>query len=440
MKINFATAILFIPILILTIACGKKSIFGETVITRWKDGKTGAVSLTFDDGSINQFRVAVPVLDSLGMPGTFFIITGEIPGSRYSPRFIGRPMDKIISETAVTPTDSGNLFERASVVAYAPYKGLREYFTRAGEFYESGKVKEACQVLDQAFARVRNHSLKPIRATQPDTTQSLTWNRVRHMAAHGHEFASHTVTHPYLCILDEANIQYELEKSKEEIDEQLGPRFTFSAECPYGIEDSRVMEFAYKTYPALRNRMPEPFLAELDRSSHLDPGAQHKEYVQWQRGALTATPMNLMNSWIDTCTSKDNIWLVLVFHGVEGIGWEPLKREVLVSYFSYLHSRENKLWVATFGDVSRYMRERMASGVITKKGKDRLEIRVTNPLGKDYDIPLTLKTYVAESRVAFNVRQGIHTINFHEGTDDKGSYIIYSINPNGEAVHLTASE
>ena len=57
---------------------------GHTEIAKWQYGKNGAVSLTYDDGSINQFRVAVPIMDSLGLPATFFIITGEMPGARYT--------------------------------------------------------------------------------------------------------------------------------------------------------------------------------------------------------------------------------------------------------------------------------------------------------------------------------------------------------------------
>ena len=46
---------------------------GETVIAKLQYGKRAAVTLTYDDGSINQFRVAVPIMDSLGLPATFFI-------------------------------------------------------------------------------------------------------------------------------------------------------------------------------------------------------------------------------------------------------------------------------------------------------------------------------------------------------------------------------
>src|SRR5580704_5575726 len=37
------------------------------------------VSLTFDDGLRCQFEKAVPILDSLGMPATFFLIANQDP-------------------------------------------------------------------------------------------------------------------------------------------------------------------------------------------------------------------------------------------------------------------------------------------------------------------------------------------------------------------------
>ena len=43
----------------------------------------------------------------------------------------------------------------------------------------------------------------------------LTWNEVKKYAKEGYEFASHTVTHAHLAILDTANMGYELRKSKQ---------------------------------------------------------------------------------------------------------------------------------------------------------------------------------------------------------------------------------
>src|SRR4051812_18005752 len=59
----------------------------RTEIMKWQDGKPASVSLTYDDSSINQFRVDMPLLNERAMPGTFFIITGDIQGSRNGPSF-----------------------------------------------------------------------------------------------------------------------------------------------------------------------------------------------------------------------------------------------------------------------------------------------------------------------------------------------------------------
>src|SRR5258705_13927667 len=86
----------------------------RTEITRWQDGKQACVSLTFDDSSINQFRIAIPLLNERGLRGTFFIITVGIQGSRNKPVFAGRPMMEIIRESAAVPTTEQNLLERTS--------------------------------------------------------------------------------------------------------------------------------------------------------------------------------------------------------------------------------------------------------------------------------------------------------------------------------------
>jgi peptidoglycan/xylan/chitin deacetylase (PgdA/CDA1 family) len=433
-----STALLLV-FLFTAVSCSfnKKDNRKDTVVMKWQDGKKGAVSLTFDDGSINQFRIAVPMLDSLGFPATFFIITGDIPGSKYQPRFIGRSADLIIRETATIPTSEANLFERASLANYAPYAGLRDYFSQAGDVFESGKTREACRLLDEAFTKVRTHQLKPVTKKTGPAPDQITWDEIKKMALQGHEFSSHTITHARLALLDSVNLLNELVASKEEMLEQLGAKYTFSAECPYGTEDKRVMKFALSIYPVLRNRMPEPYLEELDRGSDVTPGSSQKEYVQWQRGPLMATPVSLMNSWIDTCTAKNNIWLVLVFHGVEGIGWEPLPRTELTAYYHYLKARENQLWIATFGDVARYIRERMNARVETVHDKQGLVVTVTHTLGQEYDLPLTLKTYLPTSLGTPEVKQGEKDIDYTTGKDDNGLFILYRALPNSAPVRIS---
>lgn len=421
---------------------------GSTEITRWQDGKTGAISITFDDGSPNQFRNALPILNRLDLNATFFIVTGEIEGSQHRPAFIGRPVEEIRRDVAAAPTNATNLYERASAVAYLGYEGTWDAHLRAGSLYEQGDEEEAYALIDATYASVAAGDLDQGRDTSNEARESAeqTWEDYRRFAAQGHEFASHTITHPRLAVLDEANLLYELEGSREDIRNHLGDRHTFSAEAPFGTENERVMDYLLDLYPAARNRMPHPWLEEINRSNGTAPGRSEKEYVQWQRGPLTAVPMDTMRSWVDTVMANDDIWLVLVFHGVDGIGWEPRTSEDLETYFRYIKDREVDLWIATFGAVTKYIRQRTNAAVRTERRGDRIIVELTQHFDPErfveperYDSDLTLRTRVPEDWTTVTVRQAERIEDVDVRTDESGRFVIYRATPNAEPVELSRS-
>ena len=420
--------------LVTLFACGREDL--HTEIARWQDGKAAAISLTYDDNSPNQFRVAVPLMKRLGLPATFHIITGEIEGSRYHGAFIGRPIKDVVRETARTPTGPGNFFERASAIGRLGLEGGFDYHLRAGELFEDGRIADAYKLIDEAYAKVRGGLLRPEPASPAGPGgRRLTWDDLKALAAQGFELSSHTITHPRLAVLDDANLDYELEKSRQDILDHLGPKHTFTVECPFGTEDERVVRHALALYPASRNRMPEPFLDELDRWSEKDPAASSREYVQWQRGVLTATPMSQMKGWIDTILRRDNVWLVLVFHGVDGIGWEPKTGAELEDYFGSIKSLESRVWVATFEDVTKYMRERMGARVTTVRTGTSIEVVLRHDLPAGiYDLPLTLKTSVPSGWTSVEVRQGDRASIV---PPTRGATVSYQALPNAGPVSLT---
>ena len=378
-------------------------------------------------------------MEEMKLPATFFIITGPVKGSVYQPKFIGRTVKEIIAETQTTPTNADNFFERASASLYLGYAGSLPFYNLADEFYESGKKEKAWKVMDSLFAAVRNNELKPGKDTSMEMAQEegLTWQDLKNYAAKGYEIASHTVSHAHLAILDSANMEYELRKSKEEIKKHLGEKYTFSAEVPFGIEDKRVMKYGFPIYQALRNSMPEPWMQEINRGYKEQPGNSDKEYVQWQRGPLSKTPIKLMKSWIDTSLAHDNIWLVLVFHGIDDIGWEPTPHEKLKDYFSYIKDRENDIWVAPFGTVARYVRERMDSKIETQNDHNKITIKLTNSLDKSlYDEPITLKTYLPKSWKKVFVKTQNAKQNLASQKDDKGIFVLYQVIPNQGTIEI----
>ncbi|MDH5382591.1 MAG: polysaccharide deacetylase family protein, partial [Cyclobacteriaceae bacterium] len=363
------------------------------------------------------------------------------PGSEYPGKFIGRPIEEIISETASNPTNADNFFERASAIAYTGYEGALEYHSNAGSRFEAGAIDEAYKLIDEGYEKIRNKEMKSSGNIDYNynTEDTITWDKIKEYASSGHEFGSHTITHPRLAALDETNMLYELEKSREDILNHLGEEYTFSAECPYGTENERVMEYAHKIYPALRNRMPESWLAELNRGNKTNPGEHKEEYVQWQRGPVRSVKMETMKSWVDTAMVHDNIWLVLVFHGVEGIGWEPRTAAELEEYFSYMKDREENLWVATFAEVTKYLRERKGTVVKSEIKEESIVIHTEHSLDtKWYNVPLTFKTYVPADWDKVHIKlPGGEEIEKATEKDEKGSYVIYNGVPGAGEIVLT---
>lgn len=414
---------------------------GHTVVSKWQGNKKSAISITYDDGIISQFTVARPIMNKLKLPATFFVLTGKIEGAQKG-RFKGRSEDLIIRETALTKTNANNFFERASLIGYTGISEADFYHANAGSLFESGKVQDAYESIDEAFKKLRHDALKNTdEVVYHDNVQDTTsWADLRRYASEGHEIASHTITHPRLAVLDKVTLMYELEQSQTDIRKHLGEKYTFSVECPYGTEDERVMEAAYSVYPALRNRMPAPYLEELNRSSEKDPRATEKEYVQWQRGPLTNTSMDLMKSWVNTCLSRDNIWLVLVFHGVDNFGWEPKTARQLAEYFSYIKDREDDLWVATFADVTKYIRQRKSIDIHSKLEDETIVLTFESELDPEvYDIPLTFKTYIPRVWQGVKVISGEREITsgLEVNEDNLGQYIIYNLSPETDQIIIT---
>jgi len=413
---------------------------GQTEVTEWQYGKAGAVSITYDDGSRNQFSKALPIMERLKLPATFFVITGGIPGSKYHGKFIGRPVKDIIAETATISTNDQNFLERCSAAGYLGYKGTITYVTKAAGMYDNPKRKElAFKLMDSLYQKVRHGDFQPGYQPCDEYLQEEgdTWDELRRYAAEGYEIASHSITHASMPGLDSVNITYELEKSKEEIKNQMGEKYTFSTEVPYGYENERVMKIAYKIYPALRNRMPESWLTELDRPSKKTPAVNNKDYVQWQRECNTRSPLPLMKSWVDTTVARRDTWLVLVIHGVDGLGYEALSDTLLDNYFQYIKNRNSSLWIATFGDVTKYMRERETAKVSNSRKGGKIIVTFNHSLDTSmYNIPLTLKTYVSSNWKQANIKQGKHIQKVEVNKDDKGAYVQYRANTNGEAITL----
>jgi peptidoglycan/xylan/chitin deacetylase (PgdA/CDA1 family) len=422
-----------------------------TNITKWPDGKLAAVAITYDDSTINQFRIALPLMNERGLVGTFFVITAQIPGSKNMPTFVGRPIMEILEESATIPTSASNVFERTSMLRYlgeiqrndivlaarvqpANFAGVDDVLAKlraTGQTYAVGAIP---------YAPVRSEEAGRPAANGPG---GLSWDEMRKVASQGHEIANHAVSHARLPSLDEANILYEVDKANEELKKEMGDRHLFSIEAPYGIDDERVRKLLINRFPLTRNWVSDSdgeFMDGIMRGDKRDPATSTKPYVEWERGPVTSTTVEEMTGWVDT-SMKTGAWLVLVIHGVEAVGYQPLPAANLKALFDDITTKSDRLWVATYQDGAKYIRERMRAVIKTVPAGPAIEVTVTHPLdAKVYDVPLTARTTVpAEWNVA-QVTQGTNTTNATVEKGAGGSYVQYHVNPNAGVVRLAKAQ
>lgn len=97
-----------------------------------------------------------------------------------------------------------------------------------------------------------------------DELATMTWDELRDLVRRGAEVGSHTVSHPHLPELSDADIRRELSESKQEIETELG-RPCLELAYPYGEHDERVRAAArtagYERAYALAGPPGDPFAA-----------------------------------------------------------------------------------------------------------------------------------------------------------------------------------
>jgi peptidoglycan/xylan/chitin deacetylase (PgdA/CDA1 family) len=427
----------------------------KTEITKWPDGRQAAVAITYDDSTINQFRIALPLMNERGLVGTFFVITAQIPGSTNMPTFVGRPIMDILNESATVRTSKENVYERTSMLRYLAEIQRNEIAlasrTQPTDFVsvdnaltklrESGKTYAVGAV---PYVPVRSEEAQNNRP-RADGPGGLSWDEMRRVASQGHEIANHAISHARLTVLDEPNTLYEVEKARDELRAQMGEKHLFSLEAPYGIEDEHSRQMVINRFPLVRNWVSDAdgeFMDGIMRGDPRNPATSTKPYLEWERGPVTATTVEEMNGWVDT-SLKTGTWLVLVIHGIEGVGYQPLPTAHVKAYFDYIkaNSESGTLWVATYQDGAKYIRERMKSKVDTRQSREAIEVTITNTFDpKVYDVPLTARTTVPEAWASAQVTQGKDVKKIVARNDGTGRYVQYHVMPNAGPARIVKAQ
>jgi peptidoglycan/xylan/chitin deacetylase (PgdA/CDA1 family) len=179
-----------------------------------------SVVVTFDDGYRDNFEVAMPILDQVGMTATFYVTVECIEKCRPpwpSPvRFALRTTKR---KTWKDPSGMSWLLETAADRDRA--------FAKACEY--------CCKLSGAAQETLVTSIATELDASYPPESEQLMmdWDEVRKLAEHGHVVGSHTLSHPNLAQLLVAEARAELERSRACLEKQLKRSVKhFSYPCP----------------------------------------------------------------------------------------------------------------------------------------------------------------------------------------------------------------
>lgn len=159
------------------------------------------VSITFDDGYRDNYEIAAPILDSVGLRATFFVTTGFVESGEalWFDRAIellsrASPDARARSARAHLPADAGPLCAREA----PPHAWLAAL--------KAQRPPSRAAFFDELATEVGPFDMR-------ERYAAMTPAHVAELARRGHEIGSHTVTHALLPQLSAAALDSELQES-----------------------------------------------------------------------------------------------------------------------------------------------------------------------------------------------------------------------------------
>jgi len=179
-----------------------------------------AVVVTFDDGYTDNYEIAAPVLNELGIPATFYVTVDSVE-RRTLPwparlRFVLRNTKKECwtdSSGKIWPLSNDMECEKALLHS----------------------CDECCQLTGSVQEKYVADLSEELDTQVPVESGALmmSYDQVRALEKQGHIVGSHTMTHPNMAYVNPEVARRELTESKQRLEQKLGgPVSHFAYPCP----------------------------------------------------------------------------------------------------------------------------------------------------------------------------------------------------------------
>ena len=219
------------------------------------------------------------------------------------------------------------------------------------------------------------------------------------------------------------------------------------------ISDGGAQAVAQATYYAIRKG--HRGIQSLDPTFDAKGGGWYNLCIQAFSSYEGAAKLPAAKSWLDD-TVKDGGWLIVMCHGIDGPnakGTSPIEitEAEADAFFAYAgeYVRSGEIWAATFGDATKYIRERQNTTVAERYDKENGVIYVDmkiNRTAKDgkvltksiFNYPLTVEARVPDTWKSVMVSGGIGKVQVASVyVRDGASYVMLNLVPGDDGATVT---
>lgn len=199
------------------------------------------------------------------------------------------------------------------------------------------------------------------------------------------DVGNHTKSHPFLNKITPDQLQDEVNVNQARLRELFPGQKIVSLANPYVVTNEDIDAVVAQQHYSARNGQ--------GGYNSLDPDEKKWFRLDFQNPLHDSTA-ELMNTWVDEAIEK-KAWLIEMWHGVDGVSWEPPSSEECDKHLYYLSQHLDTVWNGTMEEVTLYIRERQHATVKTECGESEMRVTLSHDLDPSlFDYPLTLKTQV----------------------------------------------
>jgi oligosaccharide reducing-end xylanase len=259
------------------------------------------------------------------------------------------------------------------------------------------------------------------------TSWVTSWTGLKTAATQGHEIASHTVTHISLGGLSNTVQVNELKNSRDTINADITNQKCVTIAYPNCVEASDAITSQY--YFAARGCSG---VVELKTPAQF---MNISSIVCGSTGSYTTAQS--LNGLASQASSSGG-WCVLLIHGIDNDGgYSPISSTVLRAHVQHVDSVQSQIWVSTFGNVARYIRERDSVSVKeTSSASTSITLQVTDNLDNSvFSYPITLRRPLPSGWTQATVTQNGQKIT----SSIVGQNMMFDVVPNGGDIVLSSS-